>query len=106
MLSAGSEHKRPIGGPTRPSGHQVFSQSLGAGASRGLCALATSTPATCCMAGSKGRRLAIYIPDELEPDIRRALQNGRALQDLRHEWLAGHERRADTERAHAHEAET
>ena len=33
----------------------------------------------------KGRRLAIYIPDELEPEIRRALENGRALQDLLYE---------------------
>ena len=33
----------------------------------------------------KGRRLAIYIPDDLAPEIRRALKNGRALQDLMYE---------------------
>lgn len=31
---------------------------------------------------SKGRRSAIYVPDELVPEIRRCLDNGRALQDL------------------------
>lgn len=30
----------------------------------------------------KGRRIGIYIPDDLVPEIRRALDNGRALQDL------------------------
>lgn len=34
---------------------------------------------------SKGRRLAIYIPDDLAPEIRRVLKNGRALQDLLYE---------------------
>jgi hypothetical protein len=33
----------------------------------------------------KGRRIALYIPDDLEPEIRRALENGRALQDLLYE---------------------
>jgi len=32
-----------------------------------------------------GRRVGIYIPDELAPAIRRALDNGRALQDLLYE---------------------
>ncbi|MGH8546241.1 MAG: hypothetical protein ACREX3_21990 [Gammaproteobacteria bacterium] len=30
----------------------------------------------------KGRRVSIYIPDELVPQIQHALDNGRALQDL------------------------
>ena len=30
----------------------------------------------------KGRRFAIYIPDELVPDVQRSLDNGRELQDL------------------------
>ena len=33
----------------------------------------------------KGRRTAIYVPDDLEPEVRRALENGRALQQLLHE---------------------
>lgn len=34
---------------------------------------------------SRGRRLAVYIPDALAPDIRHALDNGRALQELLYE---------------------
>ena len=30
----------------------------------------------------KGRRSAIYIPDELVPDVQRSLDNGRELQEL------------------------
>jgi len=33
----------------------------------------------------KGRRFARYVPDELAPEIRRALAHGRALQELLHE---------------------
>ena len=54
----------------------------------------------------KGRRLAIYIPDELEPEIRRALENGRALQDLLYEAGRRYTNAVKHQRAHAHEAET
>ena len=30
----------------------------------------------------KGRRFAVYVPEELVPKVRRCLENGRALQDL------------------------
>jgi hypothetical protein len=30
----------------------------------------------------KGRRIAVYVPEELVPEVRRSLDNGRALQDL------------------------
>jgi hypothetical protein len=30
----------------------------------------------------KGRRFAGYVPEELVPEVRRCLENGRALQDL------------------------
>jgi hypothetical protein len=30
----------------------------------------------------KGRRFAVYVPDELIDEVRRAVDNGRALQDL------------------------
>jgi hypothetical protein len=33
----------------------------------------------------KGRRLGIYIPDELVPQMRRCLDNGHALQELLYE---------------------
>jgi hypothetical protein len=30
----------------------------------------------------KGRRIAVYVPEELVPEVRRGLDNGRALQEL------------------------
>jgi len=30
----------------------------------------------------KGRRFAVYVPEELVPEVRRSLDNGRALQEL------------------------
>lgn len=30
----------------------------------------------------KGRRFAVYVPEELVPEVRRCLYNGRALQEL------------------------
>jgi hypothetical protein len=30
----------------------------------------------------KGRRFAVYVPEDLVPEIRRCLENGHALQDL------------------------
>lgn len=30
----------------------------------------------------EGRRLALYVPDDLVPQVRRLLENGRALQEL------------------------
>ena len=33
----------------------------------------------------KGRRFAVYIPDELVPEVSRCLENGRAYQDLLHQ---------------------
>src|SRR6516225_785293 len=29
-----------------------------------------------------GRRFAVYVPEDLAPEVRRAVENGRALQDL------------------------
>lgn len=33
----------------------------------------------------KGRRFSVYVPEELVPQVRRCLDNGRAVQDLLHE---------------------
>jgi hypothetical protein len=33
----------------------------------------------------KGRRFAVYVPDELVPEVSRCLDNGRALQDVLHQ---------------------
>src|SRR3974377_1765668 len=32
-----------------------------------------------------GRRVAVYVPEELVPEVQRSLDNGRALQDLLHQ---------------------
>jgi hypothetical protein len=49
------------------------------------CARGEQHPSYVLYARTKGRRTAVYVPDELEPEIRRALDNGRALQQLLHE---------------------
>ena len=54
----------------------------------------------------KGRRLAIYIPAALAPEIRRALKNGRALQDLLYEAGRRYTNAVKHQRAHAHEDTT
>jgi hypothetical protein len=33
----------------------------------------------------KGRRFSVYVPEELVPEVRRCLENGRALQELLYE---------------------
>src|SRR5215475_865307 len=33
----------------------------------------------------KGRRVSIYIPEDLVPEVRRALENGRAVQEMLYE---------------------
>jgi hypothetical protein len=53
----------------------------------------------------KGRRSAIYIPDELVPDVQRSLDNGRELQELlyqtamRYAKALKHERTAKIQKA-------
>src|SRR5271169_1480276 len=34
---------------------------------------------------AKGRRVAVYVPEELVPEVQRGVDNGRALQDLLHQ---------------------
>src|ERR1700687_4669375 len=34
---------------------------------------------------AKGRRVAVYVPEELVPEVQRSRDNGRALQDLLHQ---------------------
>jgi hypothetical protein len=33
---------------------------------------------------AEGRRIAVYVPEELVPQVQRGLDNGRALQELLH----------------------
>ena len=46
------------------------------------CARGDQHPSYVLYCRIKGRRVGIYVPDELVPAIRRSLDNGRALQDL------------------------
>ena len=34
---------------------------------------------------AEGRRIAVYVPEELAPQVQRSLDNGRALQNLLHQ---------------------
>ena len=34
---------------------------------------------------AEGRRIAVYVPEELVPQVQRGLDNGRALQNLLHQ---------------------
>jgi hypothetical protein len=36
----------------------------------------------------KGRRVSIYVPEELVPEVRRSLENGRAVQEFLYEAAA------------------
>jgi hypothetical protein len=47
----------------------------------------------------KGRRVAIYVPEELVPHIERSLDNGRALQELLHEAAGRYANAVKHERA-------
>ena len=47
----------------------------------------------------KGRRWAIYVPDELVPEIRRCLDNGRALHELLYQTALRYAKALKHERA-------
>jgi hypothetical protein len=49
----------------------------------------------------RGRRFSIYVPEELVPEVRRCLDNGRALQELLHEAAARYVKALKRERAKA-----
>jgi hypothetical protein len=46
-----------------------------------------------------GRRVAVYVPEELVPDVQRTLDNGRALQDLLHQAAPRYVKALKRERA-------
>jgi hypothetical protein len=46
------------------------------------CASGEQHPSYVLYGKVKGRRFAVYVPEELVPDVRRGLENGRALQEL------------------------
>lgn len=52
----------------------------------------------------KGRRVALYIPEELVPEVRRGLDNGRALQELLQQAAPRYIKALKRERARASRA--
>jgi hypothetical protein len=48
-----------------------------------------------------GRRLAVYVPDRLVAEVSKAVDNGRALQDLLYEAGQRYARALKRERAHS-----
>jgi hypothetical protein len=69
------------------------------------CASGDQHPSYVLYGRIKGRRTAIYVPDELAPEIRRALQNGRALQQLLNEAGRRYTNAVKHQRAQAQEDE-
>jgi hypothetical protein len=49
----------------------------------------------------KGRRFSVYVPEELVPEVRRCLANGRALQELLYEAAPRYIKALKRERAKA-----
>ena len=50
---------------------------------------------------AEGRRIAVYVPEELVPQVQRGLDNGRALQDLLHQAAPRYIKALKRERAEA-----
>lgn len=50
---------------------------------------------------ANGRRIAIYVAEELVAEVQRSLDNGRALQDLLHEAAPRYMKALKRERAEA-----
>ena len=48
-----------------------------------------------------GRRIAVYVAEELVPEVQRSLVNGRALQDLLHEAAPRYVKALKRERSEA-----
>ena len=50
---------------------------------------------------ANGRRVAVYVPEELVPEVQRSLDHGRALQDLLHQAAPRYIKALKRERAEA-----
>jgi hypothetical protein len=54
---------------------------------------------------AKGRRVAVYVPEELVPAVQRSVDNGRALQDLLHQAAPRYIKALKRERARSAKSE-
>ena len=68
------------------------------------CARGDQHPSHVLYGRMKGRRVGVYVPDELVPAIRHALDNGRALQNLLYEAGRRYTNAVKQQRVHRHEA--
>ena len=60
---------------------ELATQSVRARELRGLFVWRTTSE----LCRAEGRRIAVYVPEELVPQVQRSLDNGRALQTLLHQ---------------------
>jgi len=63
---------------------ELASQSVCSRKLRGLFVWRT-TSELCLVRSRRGRRIAVYVPEELVPQVQHGLDNGRALQNLLHQ---------------------
>ena len=63
---------------------ELATQSVRSRELRGLFVWRT-TSELCLVRSREGRRIAVYVPEELVPQVQRSLDNGRALQNLLHQ---------------------
>lgn len=68
------------------------------------CARGDQHPSYVLYCRIKGRRVGLYVPDELVPTIRRALDNGRAFQALLYEAGRRYTNAVKHQRAHPQQA--
>ena len=68
------------------------------------CARGDQHPSHVLYCRIRGRRVGIYIPDELVPAIRRSLENGRALQELLYEAGRRYAQAVKQQRGHPQQA--
>ena len=54
---------------------------------------------------AEGRRIAVYVPEELVPQVQRGLDNGRVLQDLLHQAAPRYIKALKRERTEAKKTE-
>lgn len=94
MKQVDSESAREVASWLRSEAADLWPAMLGSLSLRRSRCIRENCPA--CLSGEQhqsyvlygranGRRVSVYVPEELVPEVQRTLNNGRALQDLLHE---------------------
>jgi len=94
MKQIDSESPREVASWLRSEAADLWPAMLGSLSLRRSRCIRENCPA--CLSGEQhqsyvlygrasGRRVSVYVPEELVPEVQRALNNGRALQDLLHQ---------------------